>query len=69
MGKNKENKQKVHIVDIAGLAKVLLCSKSMILNWIYHLSVRRKEVMTLKWEDVDFEKKNSCSLDTKKARW
>ena len=32
MGRNKDDRQKTHIVDIAGLAKVLLCSESMILK-------------------------------------
>jgi hypothetical protein len=32
MGKNKKDKQKTHIVDIKGLAQVLLCSASMILK-------------------------------------
>ena len=32
MVKNRDDRQKTHIVDITGLAKVLLCSESMILK-------------------------------------
>lgn len=42
------------------LNKVLLAADEFqfdFLQSIYHLSARRKEVMTLKWEDIDFKNK------------
>jgi len=66
--KYRETKYYPYVPPAGDINKVLLAADDFqydFIQAIYHLSARRKEVMLLKWEDVDFENK-TVSVWTRK---